>query len=105
MPVFYYPAGLLSSIFAWTPVIDRAAIPGGGGVTVCNFVGRGICTSISWAAGAAPVTVTVIRDGVTILNNTTPESMMMLLGFQTSLRVDMVSGGAGGPATVVYFHE
>ena len=110
MPVFYSPWGITArdtwrGLENYVPAIAQAGIPGGGGVDVVNYAGRGILMSTNWSPAAAPVIVRVDIDGVTILNAAAPESMAFFIGFTVSLYVRMVSGGVGGPATVVYLRE
>jgi len=116
MPIGYYPYGVTEPVEpevwpiwrgleGYVPVIARAAIPGGGGVIIVNYLGRGILMSTSYAAAASPVSVRIDVDGVTLVNAVIPESQFHMIGFATSLWVQMVSGGAGGPGQVTYLHE
>jgi len=117
VPIGYYPYGLTEPVLpqvppiwrgleGYVPVFATAAIPAAGGIVVVNYVGRGILMSTNHAIGANPVTTRIDIDGVTIANSTqVPESAMYLIGFATSLWVQMVSGGAGGGGMVVYIHE
>lgn len=107
MPIIYSlgPRQFWRGLEGYIPVIAQAGIPGPGGVTIVNFAGRGVLISTSYAVAAAPVSVQIDVDGVTLVNAVIPESQFHLIGFRTALFVRMVSGGAGGPGQVTYLHE
>ena len=108
MPIIYGlgPRQLWRGLEGYTPVFAVAAIPGGGGVDVVNYNGRGILMSTQHAVGANPVATRIDIDGVTIVNSgNVPEVASFFIAFTTNLYVRMVSGGAGGGGMVVYMHE
>jgi len=108
VPIIYGlgPREVWRGLENYVPVFAVAGIPGGGGVDVVNYVGRGILMSAQHAVGANPVATRIDIDGITIVNSAdVPESSAFFIGFNTSLYVRMTSGGVGGGALVVYLHE
>jgi len=107
VPIIYSlgPRQFWRGLEGYIPVVAQAGIPGGGAVTIVNYVGRGVLVSTSYAAAAAPVAVQIDIDGVNLINAVIPESQFHLIGFRTALFVRMLSGGVGGPGQVTYLHE
>jgi len=108
VPIIYGlgPRQIWRGLEDYQPVFAVAAIPGGGGVDVVNYVGRGILMSTQHAIGANPVATRIDIDGVTLVNSANvPEVSSFFIAFDISLYVRMVSGGGGGGALVVYLHE
>ena len=99
------PRLLWRGLEGYVPAIGSNAIPGGGPqVVILNYVGRGVL--VGWGNNVNVCNVKVWQDGVLRINATLSNiSVLSLIGFDTSIRVDMLSGGIAGNGWAMYNHE